>query len=97
MPPTDRSFHILKLLPNLSIQIYSPLSPLLTLATTSTMSSDDLIPTKIKLAEASITTHRNLALTVATKIGSRVYVFDKTCHFSTPPFDVVIIDNIRTN
>lgn len=56
----------------------------------------DLDQVKIKIAEFNIATHKEMALKVSNILGTRVYVFDPSCYFSTPPFDTVLYDNIRT-
>lgn len=38
----------------------------------------------------------SLASAVACKLQHRVYVFCPSSFFSTPPFDVVLYDNVRT-
>jgi hypothetical protein len=57
------------------------------------MSNDQI---KIKLADATLQTQIELASRVAQTINSRVYLFDSTSFFSTPPFDTVLYDNVRT-
>lgn len=58
--------------------------------------SQDINAIKIKIADQNLATHKELALKVSGIIGTRVYVFDPSCYFSTPPFDTVLYDNIRT-
>lgn len=43
-----------------------------------------------------LTTQVNLAHKVASQINMRVYLYDPHCFFNTPPFDIVLYDNIRT-
>lgn len=59
-------------------------------------SSKDITDIKIRIADTNLATHKELALKVSSIIGSRVYVFDPSCYFSTPPYDTVLYDNIRT-
>lgn len=59
-------------------------------------STKELTDIKIKIADNNLAAHKELALKVSSIIGSRVYVFDPACFFSTPPYDTVLYDNIRT-
>lgn len=56
----------------------------------------DLTDVKIKIADNNLSTHKDLALKVSSIIGTRVYLFDPSCYFSTPPYDTVLYENIRT-
>lgn len=56
----------------------------------------DINDVKIQIANNNLATHKELALKVSSIIGTRVYIFDPSCYFSTPPFDTVLYDNIRT-
>lgn len=58
-----------------------------------TMASNDL---KIRLADACLLTQRDLAQKVASTINTRVYMYCPSSYFSTPPFDTVLYDNVRT-
>lgn len=59
-------------------------------------SNQAIIDYKVKIADNNLVTHKELALKVSSIIGTRVYVFDPSCYFSTPPFDTVLYDNVRT-
>lgn len=60
---------------------------------TDTVITTDL---KIRLADATLATQRDLALKVSSIINTRVYIFDPACYFTTPPFETVLYDDIRT-
>jgi hypothetical protein len=57
------------------------------------MSNDEI---RIKLADATLQTQIDLASKVASTINTRVYLYDSSSFFSTPPFDTVLYDNVRT-
>lgn len=49
-----------------------------------------------KIGQECLRVQLQLASSIASKLNHRVYVFSPTNFFSTPPFDVVLYDNIRT-
>lgn len=57
------------------------------------MSNDQI---KIRIADQCLATQISLASKVASTINTRVYIYDPTCYFSTPPYDTVLYDNVRT-
>lgn len=50
-----------------------------------------------KIGQECLRVQLELAAKTAAILKHRVYIFSPTCYFTTPPFDIVLIDNIRTN